>query len=158
MLASGCQRAPYHVGVRVPDLEAAMAELGPALGLTWAQVVERDQPVWTPADGAYTIPLRFTYSCEDPQHVELLQGATGSLWDGADLPGLHHVGVWVDGVAVETERLIADGRTLEMAQRAPDAGYGAMTYARSPAGFLLEPASVAVRPRFERWSAGGPFG
>ena len=51
------QRALYHVGVRVPDLEAAMAGLRPALGITWAQVIERDQPVWTPDDGAYTIPL-----------------------------------------------------------------------------------------------------
>lgn len=37
------QRALYHVGVRVPDLEAAMAELGSGLGVTWAQVVERDR-------------------------------------------------------------------------------------------------------------------
>jgi catechol 2,3-dioxygenase-like lactoylglutathione lyase family enzyme len=151
------QGALYHVGVRVPDLEAAMAELGPALGITWAQVVERDQPVWTPDDGAYTIPLRFTYSCEGPQHVELLQGAPGSLWDGADMPGVHHMGLWVDDVGAETERLIRAGWTLEMAQRAPDQGYGAMTYVRSPAGFLLEPVSVAVRPRFELWWAGEPF-
>ena len=151
------QQALYHVGVRVPDLEAAMAGLGPALGITWAQVVQRDQPVWTPDDGAYTIPLRFTYSCEGPQHIELLQGAPGSLWDGADLPGVHHMGVWVDDVAAETERLIGAGWTLEMAQRAPDEGYGVMTYVRSPGGFRLEPVSVAVRPRFERWWAGGPF-
>jgi len=32
-----------------------------------------------------------------------------------------------------------------------------MTYVRSPGGFLLEPVSVAVRPRFERWWAGEPF-
>ena len=33
------QQALFHVGVRVPDLEAAMAALGGGLGLTWAQVV-----------------------------------------------------------------------------------------------------------------------
>ena len=103
------------------------------------------------------IPLRFTYSCEGPQHVELLQGAPGSLWDGDDRPGVHHMGVWVNDVAAETERLIEAGWTLEMAGRAPDEGYGPMTYVRSPGGFLLEPVSVAVRPRFERWWAGGPF-
>ena len=26
----------YHTGIRVPDLRAAMDELGPALGVTWA--------------------------------------------------------------------------------------------------------------------------
>ena len=93
-----------------------MAELGAALGLTWAGVIEREQAAWTPADGAFTTPLRFTYSCEGPQHVELLQGVPGSLWDGTDQPGAHHHGVWVDDVAAETERLIAAGWTLEMAQ------------------------------------------
>ena len=156
-MALDYQRALYHVGVRVPDLGAAMAGLGAGLGITWAEVVERDQPVWTPGEGAYTIPLRFTYSREGPQHVELLQGAPGSLWDGDDRPGVHHVGAWVDDVAAETGRLVAAGWTLEMAGRAPEEGYGPMTYVRSPGGFLLEPVSVAVRSRFERWWAGGPF-
>lgn len=151
------QQALYHVGVRVPNLEAAMEQLSAGLGITWAEVVERDQPAWTPADGAFTVPLRFTYSCEGPQHVELLQGAPGSLWDGADLPGIHHQGIWVDDVAAETERLVAAGWTLEMAGQPPENGYGPMTYVRSPSGFLLEPVSAAVRPRFERWWAGGPF-
>jgi len=35
------QSALFHVGIRVPDLEAAMEEIGPGLGITWAQVVER---------------------------------------------------------------------------------------------------------------------
>ena len=151
------EQALYHVGVRVRDLEAAMDEIGKGVGITWAQVVERDQPVWTPADGGYSIPLRFTYSCEGPQHVELLQGAPGSIWDGTDWPGVHHQGIWVDDVAAETERLVGLGWTLELAGKAPDEGYGSMTYVRSPQGFLLEPVDVAVRPRFERWFAGGPF-
>ena len=146
----------FHVGVRVPDLEAAMATLGAGLGVTWAHVVEREQPVWTPQDGAHSVPLRFTYSCEGPQHIELLQGTPGSVWDGDDLPGVHHLGVWVDDVAQETERLVAAGWTLELAQVHPDEGYGSMTYVRSPdGGFLLEPVTVAARPRFDRWWAGG---
>jgi hypothetical protein len=151
------QRALFHVGVRVPDLEAAMAELGAGLGVTWAEVVERDQDVWTPDKGQHTVPLRFTYSCEGPQHVELLQGAPGSIWDGRDQPGVHHHGAWVDDMTVEVERLVAEGWQLEAAQRSPEDGYGVMTYVRSPAGFLLEPVSAAVRPRFDRWWAGGPF-
>ncbi len=69
----------FHVGIRVPELEAAMAELGDGLGLTWAEVVEREQTIWTPAGGAGTVTLRFTYSCDGPQHVELLQGEQGDL-------------------------------------------------------------------------------
>jgi lactoylglutathione lyase len=148
------QTALFHVGVRVPDLEAAMEEIGGGLGITWARVVEREQRVWTPDAGPHTTPLRFTYSCEGPQHVELLQGAPGSVWDGADVPGVHHQGVWVDDVAAETERLVEAGWTLELAQLPPDEGYGSMTYVRSPSGFLLEPVTSRARPRFERWWAG----
>jgi catechol 2,3-dioxygenase-like lactoylglutathione lyase family enzyme len=151
------QQALFHVGVRVPDLEAAMAALGDSLSLTWAQVVERDQALWTPEQGQHTVPLRFTYSCEGPQHVELLQGATGSMWDGADAPGVHHQGVWVDDVAAEVERLVAAGWTLEAAQQSPEGGYGVMAYVRSPGGLLLEPVAAKVRPRFDRWWSGGSF-
>jgi catechol 2,3-dioxygenase-like lactoylglutathione lyase family enzyme len=152
------QAALYHVGMRVPNLESAMAELGDGLGLTWAEVVEREQPIWTPTGGAGVVSLRFTYSCEGPQHVELLQGAAGSIWDGDDRAGIHHLGIWVDDVAAETDRRLAAGWTLEMAQKSPEQGYGSMTYVRSPSGFLLEPVTVAARPRFERWWAGASLG
>ena len=134
-----------------------MAALGDSLGLTWAQVQERDQALWTPDQGQHTVRLRFTYSCEGPQHVELLQGATGSMWDAADSPGVHHQGVWVDDVGAEVERLVAAGWSLEAAQQSPEAGYGVMAYVRSPGGVLLEPVAAAVRPRFDRWWAGGSF-
>jgi hypothetical protein len=72
-------------------------------------------------------------------------------------PGVNHHGVWVDDVAAETERLVAAGWTLEMAQLPPEEGYGAITYVRSPSGFRLEPVTSALQPLFERWWAGGPF-
>jgi hypothetical protein len=92
-----------------------------------------------------------------PQHVELVQGAPGSPWDGTDMPGVHHRGVWVDDVAAETARLVAAGWTVEMAQLPPHEGYGAITYVRSPSGFRLEPVTSAIQPLLERWWAGGPF-
>lgn len=152
------QAALFHVGVRVRNIEAAMVDLSAGLGITWATIAEREQPVWTPSEGAYTLPLRFTYSVQGPQHVELLQGPPGSVWDGADLPGVHHHGIWTDDVAVETERLVAAGWTLELSGRSPEEGYGSMAYLRSPSGFLLEPVSSAARPRLESWWAGAPFG
>lgn len=145
----------FHVGVRVGDLERAMAELGDGLGLTWSAVTERQQRVWLPGEGAGTLTLRFTYSAEGPQHVELLQGPPGSIWDGDDLPGVHHMGVWTDDVVTHTRRLVEAGWTLELAQLPPDEGYGAFTYVRSPGGFLLEPVWSGLKPMFERWWAGG---
>jgi catechol 2,3-dioxygenase-like lactoylglutathione lyase family enzyme len=145
----------FHTGIRVPDIDAAMAELSEQLGVTWAQLQERDQPVWTPETGAITTPLRFTYSCEGPVHLELLQGQPGTHWYGADHPGPHHIGVWVDDVAATTEAAVAAGWTLMSAGKAPEDAYGAFTYVRSPQGIIVEPVWSAVQPAFERWWAGG---
>jgi catechol 2,3-dioxygenase-like lactoylglutathione lyase family enzyme len=147
----------YHQGVRVPDLEAAMAELGTALSLQWCQPQVRDQAVWLPDAGATTIELRFTYSSAGPQHVELLQGEPDSVWDGTQQPGLHHVGLWSDDLAAETEALVGAGWTLCLAHRDPADGYGVFTYVQPPSGLLVELVSTAVKPMFERWFAGGPL-
>ncbi len=148
----------YHQGVRVPDLDAAMDELGAALGITWCSPQTREQAVWLPDEGATTLPLRFTYSAEGPQHVELLEGPPGSIWDGREQPGLHHVGLWSDDVRGETDALLAAGWTLRLAQQAPEAGYGAFTYVQPPSGLLVELVWSAIKPMFDRWFAGGPLG
>jgi catechol 2,3-dioxygenase-like lactoylglutathione lyase family enzyme len=148
----------FHVGVRVRDLEAAARDLGEGLGVTWCSTQERVQQVWIPGEGPGQLPLRFTYSAEGPQHIELLEGPAGTIWDGHDVPGIHHMGIWVDDVRAETERLVQAGWTLELAQVAPEDGYGAFTYVRSPSGFLLEPVTSLAKPMFERWWAGGNLG
>ncbi len=147
----------YHTGVRVPDLRAAMAELGPQLGVTWAQPVHAPaQPAWTPEDGAQTLELHFVYSCEGPQHIELLQGPPGSIWDGRTQPGVHHVGLWSDDVPGDTQRCVDAGWTVRLAQVSPADGYGTYTYVQPPVGgMLVELVSSAALPRFERWWAGG---
>ena len=147
----------YHHGVRVPDLDSAMADSGAALGLTWCEPQRRQQAVWLPDHGEVEIPLRFTYSMQGPQHVELLEGAPGSIWDGRDAPGVHHIGVWSDDVAGESACLVAAGWTVRLAQRPPDEGYGGFTYVQPPSGLIVELVSSAIRPMFERWFAGGPL-
>src|SRR5436190_921765 len=96
----------FHTGVRVPDLDGAMKELGESLELSWAQPCEWDQDVWTPEDGTRNYPLRFTYSSEGPMRLELVEGAPGSPWHAGDSAGAHHLGIWVDNVPSETDRLV----------------------------------------------------
>ena len=103
------------------------------------------------------MPLRFTYSSAGPQHVELLEGGPGSVWDGVAEPGLHHVGLWCDDLVGETERLIAGGWTLRLAQRDPADGYGVFTYVQPPSGLMVELVSTSVQPMFQRWFDGGPL-
>ena len=146
----------YHTGIRVPDLDAAMDEMGEALGVTWASAqVKAAQQIWTPDGGQQSVHLRFVYSCEGPQHIELLQGEPGGIWDGRDDPGVHHIGLWVDDVAAETQRCLDLGWTLAAAQSSPDDGFGAYTYVVPPSGPIVELVWSAMLPRFEAWWAGG---
>ena len=41
----------FHVGIRVPDIDKAMAEIGPAMGVTWASVQDRQMSMWLPDEG-----------------------------------------------------------------------------------------------------------
>jgi lactoylglutathione lyase len=145
----------FHIGIRVTDIEAAMAEVGAQSGVTWASVQDRPMSVWLPGSGPIELQLALTYSVEGPVHLELLQGPTGSIWDADDGSGAHHFGYWSEDVRADTELLLADGWALELAAAAPADGYGRFTYVRSPSGYLVEPVSTASKPRFERWWAGG---
>jgi lactoylglutathione lyase len=147
-------RSVFHTGIRVDDLDDAMAQLGPGLGVSWARPREGEQPVWTPDAGEQLVPLRFTYSVDGDQHVELLEGAPGSVWAAGPSPGVHHVGVWVDDVAAETASLVDRGWDLVAAQASPASGFGRFTYVAPPSGLIVELVDAAVRPHFEAWWAG----
>lgn len=149
----------YHLGVRVPDIDAAMAEYGAAQGVRWATVQHSDaRSVWTPERGVEQVALTFVYSCDGPHRIELLQGGPGSVWDCGDRPGLHHVGVWSDDVAGETEEAVAAGWRVAAAAKSPEEGYGTFTYVVPPSGLIVELVSSAAVPRFEAWWAGGSLG
>ena len=148
----------FHYGIRVPDIEATMADMSAGLGVSWCQLQERNQPVWTPDKGAHTVELRFTYSMDGPMHIELLQGASGRIWNGDDRTGMHHTGIWCDSVAESTEQMIGAGWTLLAASLPPEQGYGAFAYVQSPDGLIVEPVTSAAKPMFDRWFAGGPLG
>lgn len=145
----------YHTGVRVPSLRTAMDEVGPQLGVTWAEVRERDQAVWTPDRGDHVVPLKYTYSCEGPQHLELLEGEAGSVWDGRTAPGVHHIGVWVDDVAAEADEALRNGWTCAASQHSPDDGFGVFAYVVPPTGMIVELVHAAALPHFEQWWADG---
>jgi catechol 2,3-dioxygenase-like lactoylglutathione lyase family enzyme len=145
----------YHVGMRAAHLESALDELSETHQVEWTEINERDFTVWEPGNGYRTYPLRLAFSRQGPIRLEILESIPGSHWDGRDVPGPHHLGVWVDDVGAEIERLSARGWSLEFAANSPEEGYGRFAYIRSPQGILFEPVDIANRPRFEAWWAGG---
>lgn len=149
----------FHTGIRVADIDAAMDEMGDTLGVTWASVQHNPaQQVWTPDAGLQLVELTFVYSNEGPQHIELLMSPAGSIWHSGDAPGVHHLGVWVDDVAAETQKCLDAGWSVAAAGAAPADNWGAFTYVVPPSGPIVELVWSAIKPAFDQWWAGGSLG
>lgn len=142
-----------HVAHSVEDLDLAMQQFSDSLGLTWASIQEWDMTI-SVCDEVVSTPIRFTYSCDSPPHIELIEGQPGTIW--APHRGLHHVGVWSDDLAADAQQLSRSGFTQEAAGVARSGRIpSAFTYHSSPHGMRLELVDVRSRPAFDRWLAGG---
>jgi catechol 2,3-dioxygenase-like lactoylglutathione lyase family enzyme len=75
----------HHIGIVVPDLDAAMAEMTRFLGLQWTAPQERP-------DG--NRKLRVAFSTTAPR-IELIQGNPGGTWSTSDGPRLDHMAFWI---------------------------------------------------------------
>ena len=92
-----------HVGLVVPDLEAAMADLSAQLRLDFVIVFDDDLEVRESDDADRAIHLRIAYSSHRAA-LELIEAAPGTPW-APDRMGLHHLAFSVDDLASESGRL-----------------------------------------------------
>jgi hypothetical protein len=145
----------FHTGHLVEDINAGMTEYAEGLGITWAPVhVFEELPFWTPEQGTHSLRLEVTYSCEGPQHIELLCGTAGSFYDPKLASG-SHTGVWVDNVVAAAEQMLKAGWILAGAGAPAQDGYGGFCYLRPPQdGPLIELVDPGLKPAFERWWQG----
>jgi hypothetical protein len=139
----------YHVGFVVPDLEEAIASLGPALGITFLPPFELPYSTLETPSGSREVTLRLTYSTR-PTHVELIQSDAGTLWDFDDRRRGHHLGVWADDVEAEADRLEGLGMTRLWWARDAD-GTMTFSYHDTPYGFYLELVTSVARPGMPGW-------
>ncbi len=140
----------FHVGLSVPDIEAAMDAIGSNLGICWAPMMERTQQVRTGTGETREEHILFTYSSDGPPHVELIQAEPGSVWGVTPAGGLHHIGAFADDVSV------APGAGLELefggGHRESPAGFA---YYTSPSGIRVELVDGSRRAQFNDWFRGG---
>ena len=117
-----------HVGMVTCDLDAAIAHLGPLLGLRFTDQFDGAlAPPFATADGAPAPGLaRVCTSVGGPMRIELLEGMPGSVWHTTEIARMHHVAYWVDDVTTTAEALMAAGWELEVTLA---------TDARRPVGF-----------------------
>jgi hypothetical protein len=139
----------YHIGIAVPDLHGAMAELSEALGLHWAQVERNEFSVRT-AQGVQLVPLAYTFSVEGPPHLELIQGPEGSTWCANEGAFVHHIGFWADDVPGSAGHLERLGMPMEMTSGNADTP-SVFTYHESRYGFRIELVDSERRTRTSQW-------
>jgi hypothetical protein len=96
----------FQVAIVVRDLEAAREELGRTLGVEWGGVRESSMGEWS---------YRLSFSKQGPPHVELIEAPPGGPWE-VDPRGkmrLDHLQWWTTDIDADTERLVADGATVD---------------------------------------------
>jgi len=129
-----------HVGIVVPDLEAAMSDLAAQLGFEFVVVFDDDLEVREPADADRAIHLRIAYSPQRPA-LELIEAAPGTPW-APDRVGLHHLAFTVDDLSAESE-LLAVACPIEICGR--DAGGNVPTTFTYHTGGLFRVELLAPR-------------
>lgn len=146
----------FHTGIVVDDIARAQREIGASLNLQWTSV-KRFAPMafWTPDKGLHEITVDAVYSRQGPHHLEIVQGPKGSFYDPALAPDGRHIGVWVDDLKAETDRLLGQGWRICAAGGRPEDGYGILTYVAPPtSAFVVELVCQSLKPTIDAWLQG----
>src|SRR5690348_919574 len=117
-----------------------MHDLTRTLGLQWTGVMEHEMRQWRP-DGEQLLTIRLAYSLAPYPLVEIIEAKSGTLYEpvAGSTTQLHHVGMWVDDLAVASAELARDGVDLVAAGVDDDGNHPArVTFHESPHGLRVE--------------------
>ena len=134
----------YHVGIVVPDLDAAMARLSAAGGYRWITPLSYTLPFRTAA-GTHEFTSTFVYSLQSP-HLELIQEVPGSPWVAAPRNSTHHLGYFTDNLAETAKALERDGFTFEATAAVAESDLSLFAYYVDPFGTRIEIVDRALFP------------
>ena len=146
---------PYpHVGLMVPDIEAAIASYE-RLGLTFMppRSVRVDRLV--EGDRESTIDLRIAFSEQGPPRWELLEVVGDGIYGPQHVGGLHHVAMLDPDPERRARELVAEGFEFVAAQYRDD-GSMIVAYLESPElhGIRIEMLHSPVKDTIEAWISG----
>ncbi len=140
----------YHVGIVVPDLDAAMAHFTELLGTVWGPVMEGDVEVRDGEGVDRVVPNRICYSTAAP-YLELIQEMPGTVWVCNEHSNLHHIGFFSDDLVTDSGSLTTSQCPLELNGREGSTSPTMFTYHRDPLGVRIEYVDVAIRPMMEEF-------
>ena len=142
----------FHVGIVVPDVEAALEHFSDLLGIVWGPVVAIDAHEVRDRDGNdLSLPTTLCYSTSPP-YLELIQETPRTVWVCNEHSNLHHIGFWTDALETDSNHLVAARCPLELCGR--DAGQVpvSFTYNRDPLVVRIKLVDSALRPAMEQFN------
>ena len=126
----------FHVGIVVPQIEAARERLTELIGVQWHPIRENDVPIRDAAGREQTVHFRVCFSTEAP-HFELIEEMPGTVWVCNEHSNLHHLAFFTDSLADESKRLTTAPCPLEVT-RVGDEVPTTFAYHRDPLGVRIE--------------------
>ena len=148
----------YHVGIVVPDVEAAMAHFTELLGVEWGPVVATEAFDVRDADGNdLTLPNKLCYSTSPP-YLELVLEQPGTVWVCNEHSNLHHIGYWTDALPADSGRFTGTQCPLEICGRDGTQTPVQFAYHRDPLTVRFELVDIAMKPMMEEFMFRAPEG
>jgi hypothetical protein len=145
----------YHVGIVVPEIEAARERLSSLLGVEWGPIVEADTEVRRASGSDEVISLKLCYSTKAP-HLELVEERPGTPWTCNEFSNLHHIGFFSDSLASDARQLEGGACPLEICGRAAEEAPRMFSYHRDPLGVRFEFVDGASRTMMEEFLFSAP--
>jgi len=143
---------PYHTGIIVDDVAAAIPVWEAATGVQWGSVYAGPLTARTPASGTVTHHVELAYSSD--LRLELVKLLPGTCWTVNGGTGVHHTGGWSADLEADAARLESQGWPI-VAHGVDDHGGMAMfSYHQVPGVGLLELVSSATREMLEKMARG----
>jgi hypothetical protein len=140
----------FHVGIVVPDLEAAQARLSELLGVEWGPVMVNDIDIRDGTGVERVVPNKICYSTAAP-YLELIEEVPGTPWVCNELSNLHHIGVFSTTLTAESARFSDARCPLELMDGHGDEPPAMWAYHRDPLAVRIEIVNDELRPMMEQF-------
>jgi Glyoxalase/Bleomycin resistance protein/Dioxygenase superfamily len=139
----------YHVGIVVPDIAAAQAELTELIGVTWGPVLRLEATDYRDGSGRdLVLPTAMCYSVEQPC-LELIEELPGSVWVRNEHSNLHHIGFWSHNLTGDSAALAGSGCPMQLCGRAGNDAPVSFAYHRNDLGVRIEIVDSAMSDAME---------
>lgn len=146
----------WHVGIVVPDLDAATAEFAHVPGLRFTTTLDREVVVLT-TFGTESGRVRWAATSGEQPDLELIEQHDG-FWSVGNNGGaaLHHIAYWSSDLDVDVERYRGAGYSLDASGYDAD-GRLRFVYLLSPSGIRIELGARCTQPFWDEWVGGGDY-